>query len=71
MTNSVEEVRQRFEAEGISIAEWARTNGFNERTVYAVLRGELHARRGVSHRIAVALGLKQKPQGSLQCTRAA
>jgi gp16 family phage-associated protein len=56
------EIKGRFEAEGISIAEWARENGFNVRTVYAVLYGELKAKRGVSHRITVALGLKPAPR---------
>lgn len=55
------EVVRRFESEGISIADWARANGFKYRTVIAVLHGELKAKRGVSHRIAVSLGLKPKP----------
>lgn len=54
-------VKDRFEAEGISIAEWARNNGYQYRTVIAVLSGELKAKRGISHRIAVALGIKAKP----------
>ncbi len=55
------EIKARFEAEGRSIAEWARDNGFSTRTVYAVIRGEMLAKRGVGHRIAVALGIKPNP----------
>jgi gp16 family phage-associated protein len=61
MTDKRAVVKDRFEAEGISIAEWARKNGYQYRTVIAVLSGELKAKRGVSHRIAVALGIKAKP----------
>lgn len=61
MTDNRNAVKDRLEAHGVSIAGWARENGFNVRTVYAVLHGELKAKRGVSHRIAVALGLKPKP----------
>ncbi|WP_336811518.1 hypothetical protein [Bosea sp. MMO-172] len=44
MADRASEIKGRFEAEGISIAEWARENGFNVRTVYAVLYGELKAK---------------------------
>lgn len=52
-------VRQKFYKAGISIAEWARSCGFDEDLVYAVLSGRSHANRGEGHRIAVALGLKE------------
>ncbi len=55
------EVKARFEAEGISVAEWARVNGFNCFTVYRVLSGSVKCVRGEGHRIAVALGLKDEP----------
>lgn len=55
------EVLQRFEADGVSIAEWSRANGFKYRTAIAVLHGRLKGTRGKSHRIAVALRLK--PEG--------
>lgn len=51
-------VKNMMERDGISIADWARERGFNVRTVYAVIRGELKCSRGISHQIAVALGLK-------------
>ena len=61
MTITPPEIKASFEAEGVSIREWARSRGYNPRTVYAVLNGELKARRGVSHRITVDLGLKREP----------
>lgn len=57
-----EQVLEQFEGEGISIKEWAQRRGYSARTVYAVLRGVLLCKRGVSHRIAVDLGLKAAPQ---------
>ena len=51
-------VIRRFEAEGISVAEWSRNNGYKVRTVRAVIYGDLKCKRGVSHKIAVALGIK-------------
>ena len=54
-------VRRQFEAEGISIAAWARARGFNCITVYRVLNGKLKGTRGEAYRIAVALGLRREP----------
>jgi gp16 family phage-associated protein len=48
-----------FEASGISVAEWAREKGFSTGLVYQVLEGNRKCLRGQSHRIALALGLKQ------------
>ncbi|RJF63356.1 DNA-binding protein [Rhodopseudomonas palustris] len=55
-------IKARFEAEGVSLAEWARARGYNYRTVVAVLNGRLSGKRGVSHKIAVELGLKAEPE---------
>ncbi len=54
-------VRQDFENNGKAIAEWAREKGFKPRLVYAVISGQLKGKRGISHRIAVELGLKKRP----------
>jgi len=56
-----EEIRELFKIDGISVAEWARRNGFPSALVYRVLRGEAQCLRGQSHRIGVALGLKPAP----------
>jgi len=55
-------IKARFEAEGISIREWSVMRGYNVRTVYAVLNGELKGKRGTAHKIAVELGLKAEPK---------
>ncbi|MFZ7089841.1 hypothetical protein [Primorskyibacter sp. 2E233] len=57
-------MRRQFEAEGISIADWAKLRGYNPRTVYAVMQGALACKRGISHQIAVDLGLKKLPEAS-------
>lgn len=55
---SPEEVREQFRNTGVSVAHWARVRGFNLPLVYSVLHGRSRALRGESHRIAVALGLR-------------
>jgi gp16 family phage-associated protein len=54
------EVRNLFEANGISVAGWSRDHGFRSALVYRVLRGEAKCRRGETHKIAIALGIKPK-----------
>ena len=54
-------LRAQFKASGISIAEWADRHGFPAATVYEVLQGKNKATRGESFRIAVALGIKDRP----------
>lgn len=62
MTRSHKKLKARFAARGESITQWAKEHGYNLRTVYAVIGGEIKATRGVSHRIAVDLGLKPDPE---------
>lgn len=57
MASSVE-VKQLFDAEGWTVAEWARKHGFPAGLVYRVLRGETKCRRGTTHQIGIALGIK-------------
>lgn len=54
-----DEVKREFQRAGISIREWARKNKFDHQAVYGVLNGRFKGGRGNSHRIAVALGLKE------------
>jgi gp16 family phage-associated protein len=61
---TVQDVRQRFVDEGLSINAWAKARGYKPRTVYAVLQGQLECRHGISHQIAVDLGLKAAPSHS-------
>ncbi|MFZ6657219.1 DNA-binding protein [Undibacterium sp. TJN19] len=58
---AIDEVKQRFFEQGTCIREWARAHEFDPFLVYAVLSGRAKAKRGESHRIAVALGLKPSP----------
>jgi len=67
--DALENARRRFFLEGQSVADWARERGFNLQLTYSVLNGRLRARRGESHRIAVALGLK--PERALLAQNAA
>ncbi|WP_082173163.1 DNA-binding protein [Methylobacterium platani] len=69
MAEQASEIKARFEAEGISIKEWSQNNGFNPRTVYAVIWGDIKAKRGIGHRIAVALGIKKLPLHADNTTR--
>lgn len=62
MTDKLAQVRARFAAEGLSITEWARANGFKRYLVYRVLDGSCKATRGEAHKIAIALGLKSEPK---------
>lgn len=64
--HSVKGVRGIFEDSGISVAEWARARGFSTSLVYQVLEGRRKCLRGQSHRIAVALGIKQGSIVSVQ-----
>jgi gp16 family phage-associated protein len=50
--------RQQFIASGTNVSHWARDRGFSLKLVHAILRGDRSCRRGESHRIAVALGIK-------------
>lgn len=56
--NEANQTKALFEADGKSVAAWAREYGFPVCLVYRVLRGEAKCLRGTSHDIAVALKLK-------------
>ncbi|MGV8861551.1 MAG: DNA-binding protein [Pseudomonas sp.] len=53
-----DEAKQRIIDQGISIREFARSNGLDEHTTYQVLSGRKKGRRGEAHKCAVALGIK-------------
>jgi gp16 family phage-associated protein len=61
-----EKLKQLFEANGLTVTEWAAARGFKRDQVYAVLNGRAAGRRGASHRIAIALGLKPEPREILK-----
>ncbi len=58
---SLEQTKQWFFANGISVTDWAKQNGFRPQQVYALLNGKTRGVRGSSHRVAVALGVKAAP----------
>lgn len=53
-----DEVKENLQIRGLSIAEWARENGFSPKQVYQALNAKHKPTRGKSHQIAVKLGLK-------------
>lgn len=53
-----EDVKREFSEAGITVAEWARANGFDRMAVVDVLRGKRVGNYGDAHKVAVALGLK-------------
>lgn len=53
-----QQVRAEFLRKGLSIGSWADKHGFDRTTVNQVLTGRNAATRGVGHKIAVMLGIK-------------
>lgn len=53
-----QQVRLEFLRKGQSIGSWADKHGFDRTTVNQVLTGRNAATRGVGHKIAVLLGIK-------------
>ncbi|MGG2097660.1 DNA-binding protein [Acinetobacter haemolyticus] len=47
-----DEVKETLQIRGLSIAEWARENGFSPKQVYQVLNAKHKPTRGKSHQIA-------------------
>lgn len=59
-------VKEAFASHGLSVSGWARENGFSQSLVYQILSGKRQPIRGESHRIAVALGLKEGVVGDYE-----
>lgn len=55
---TLEQARKRITRTGKTIKAWAHEHGFDEATVAQVLRGHNKGSRGVGHKIAVTLGIK-------------
>ncbi len=64
MAFSTTEVKASFKEHGVSISTWAQAHAFDPRLVYAVLAGKNRSSRGQSHKIALALGLKEASPAS-------
>lgn len=54
-----EEARAWLDYQGITVAQWARENGVHDSLVREVLAGRKKCLRGMSHNIAVLLGMKR------------
>lgn len=53
------EAADQFRKAGIAVSEWSRQNGFKAHQVRDVLRGKTKGNFGASHKISVALGIKE------------
>ncbi|MDR0480777.1 MAG: DNA-binding protein [Gallionellaceae bacterium] len=58
MHRTTEQARAELHRKGISITQWAMANGYSPNLVFEVLSGRRKPTRGQTHRIAVALGIK-------------
>ncbi len=58
------QARRWFQAHGLSVREWARSEGLPVSVVYALLSGRTRGLRGKAHRAAIALGMKLDPMKS-------
>lgn len=59
-----DQVRAKFRANGWTLKQWARDNGYPPNRVYRVMGGFEKALYGKSHEIAVKLGLKVEQHDS-------
>lgn len=60
---TVQEARNSFCLEGVSVTDWAREHELSRQAVCAVLSRKSRCTRGRGHRIAVALGMKRSADG--------
>lgn len=59
-TLTPEQVKEQFQRRGQTFTQWAKDNGYTHQEVYRVLNGQVKARYGKCHDIAVKLGLKSE-----------
>lgn len=57
-----EEARALLARHGVTVAEWARTQGFKASVVAALLSGRTQGNWGGAHEVAIALVLKVPPE---------
>lgn len=58
MAITAEQTKKNLRQKGMTIKAWAEMNGFQISSVRAVLSGHNQGNYGESHKIAVALGMK-------------
>jgi gp16 family phage-associated protein len=56
--------REWIRANGVCVADLARTHQVPRAVLVDLLRGQLKGHRGVAHHGAIALGLKPQPKGA-------
>lgn len=56
---NLQQVRENFFRNGLTVSGWAREHGFKPGKVYDLLNGRCKGIRGEAHRAAVLLGLKE------------
>lgn len=56
-----EQAKAELAKNGVTLKAWAEKNDYDLDTVYKVVSGARKAFRGVGHEIAVAIGMKAKP----------
>ena len=59
-----QQVKAKFQQQGISIAQWAEKNDVDRDIVYRILNGRSVGLRGKTHEVAVKLGIKPDPSKS-------
>lgn len=57
---TLERAKKRIHSQGKTVRQWAEENNFKTLLVYRFLQGTQKGRNGESHRIAVALGVKEE-----------
>lgn len=58
MLRTPAQARAELRRKGVSITQWAVSNGYSPNLVFEVLSGRRNPTLGQTHQIAVALGLK-------------
>ena len=59
-----QQVKAKFQQQGVSIAQWAEKNDVDRDIVYRILNGRSVGLRGKTHEVAVKLGIKPAPSKS-------
>ncbi len=54
-----EQFKQQLLAQGLTVSQWARNQGYTPRQASIVLNGQSKARYGLGHEIAVKMGIKE------------
>ena len=59
MLRTTEQARAELQRKGVSVTQWAVSNGFSPNLVFEMLSNRRKPTRGQTHNIAVALGIKE------------